>query len=261
MTGRIAAMAGLLALVATADDRKFTFVQEPVVPHAGETEFEQWITGRFGHEEGNYARWDLREELEYGITDQLAGALYLNFTDIHEGIEDGEDKGLDFTGVSAELKYQITDPYTDPIGSLVYFEYTTDGVSHELEEKLVFGKEWDAWSVAASAVIEQEWEDEDGETEKESALEFGLGISRKLATGWWAGVEAIQRHGFLGTGLDEEEYSTTSVGPSLHFKRDHFHLTFTVLPQLHGTGDGAEDGLQRVHAEELQTRLQASIEF
>ena len=91
MTGRIAAVAGLLALVATADDRKFTFVQEPVVPHAGETEFEQWITGRFGHEEGNYARWDLREELEYGLTDQLAGALYLNFTDIHEGIEGGED--------------------------------------------------------------------------------------------------------------------------------------------------------------------------
>jgi len=259
--GISAALSAVLMSGALADEKHFAFVKEPRVPNEGETEFEQWITGRFGREDGSYARWDIREELEYGFTDYLAGALYLNFTDIHEGVEDAEDKGLDFTGISTELKYQLSDPYTDLLGSLLYFEYTTDGASHELEEKVVLGKDWDYWTIAADATLEQEWEDEDGETEKESSLQFGAGISRKLNTNWSVGLEAVQKFVHHGLGLDDEEYSTTSVGPNIHFKKEHFYVTLAVLPQVHGTGEGADGGLQLEHAERLQMRLHASVEF
>lgn len=260
-TAGIAAAAAIAVCGARADEKHFAFVKEPRVTHEGEREFEQWITGRFGRDEGTYARWDIREEFEYGFTDFFSGALYLNFTDIHTGREEAEDKGLDFTGISTEFKLQLSDPYTDVLGTLLYLEYTTDGASHELEEKFVIGKEWDLWTIAADATVEQEWEDEDGGTEKESALLFGLGVSRKLGKEWSAGVEAVQKFAHHGLGLDDEEYSTTSAGPNLHFKRGRFYMTLAVLPQVHGTGDGADGGLQLAHAERVMSRLHASIEF
>ena len=61
--------------------------------------------------------------------------------------------------------------------------------------------------------------------------------------------------------MDEEEYSTTSVGPSINFRRGNFYMTFAVLPQVRGDGEDADGGLQLEHAERLQTRLHASIEF
>lgn len=246
---------------AIADEKHFAFVNEAITPHEGELEFEQWITGRFGRDEGDYARWDFREEIEYGFTDDFAAALYLNFTDVHTGVEGEEGGGLDFKGFSFELKRNLSDPYTSPLGSQLYLEYTTDGASHELEEKIIFSKSSDNWTFAFNTVFEQEWENEDGETEEESKLKFTAGVSRKLGKEWAAGIEAVQLHAFEGTGLDEEEYSTTSVGPNIHFKRGNFYFTFAVLPQIRGDGDDADDNLQLAHAERLQTRLHASIEF
>src|SRR5215470_13740944 len=67
-----------------ADERRFTYTYEPEVLPAGAMEFEQWVTLRTQRTSGgevhqdNFNLWELREELEYGVTDNYSVSLYLN---------------------------------------------------------------------------------------------------------------------------------------------------------------------------------------
>src|SRR5262245_54934084 len=93
---------------ASADERMFTYKYEAVsVLPKGGMEFEQWFTYRGGKQDGVFARWDFREELEYGVADRYTTALYLNFRNVHSdgvtGIADTDQ--FEFQGVSSEHKY------------------------------------------------------------------------------------------------------------------------------------------------------------
>ena len=72
-------MTGLLAGVTwaastSADERRFTYVYEPETLPQGALEFENWVTLRSQRNKfvgkDNFNRWDLRQELEYGVTDR-----------------------------------------------------------------------------------------------------------------------------------------------------------------------------------------------
>jgi hypothetical protein len=261
--GLAVAMLGLCA--ARADERSFSFVYEPVVLPKGAVEFEQWLSGRIGRDGGDYARWDLREEFEFGLTDRLTTALYLNFKDEFFSPDDEAEEGKDtfsFTGISSEWKYSILSPHTHPVGIVAYLEATSDGAhEHELEEKLIFGTVGDVWNSAFNVTLEQEWEREDGETEKESALQFSAGLSRKLSQAWSAGLEALHTRVYLDHSLNEEEYSATFAGPNVHYATAKWWATLTVMPQIYGDGDEADGNLQLSHSERIQTRLIAGVNF
>src|SRR5689334_24469727 len=111
MVAAAAATYGTL-LTARADERFFGYVYEADVLPKGAWEFEQWITYRKGFPGGDrsYSQhlWDFREEIEYGLTERLSAAMYLNFRSEQivarrQGLEDASD--FEFKGVSAELKY------------------------------------------------------------------------------------------------------------------------------------------------------------
>src|SRR2546423_8712600 len=70
----------LTASAARGDERLFGYIQEAEVLPKGGREIEQWLTHRRGRTDGVLAAWDLRGELEYGITDRATVAGYLNFT-------------------------------------------------------------------------------------------------------------------------------------------------------------------------------------
>src|SRR3990167_3024714 len=74
-----------------SDERYFTYSYDAEVLPKGQSEFEQWITARVGKKGGDYARWDFREEFEYGLTERLTTALYLNFTDVYSSPRPGSD--------------------------------------------------------------------------------------------------------------------------------------------------------------------------
>ena len=65
------------ATSARADERKFTYSYEAKTLPKGTWEFEQWATLETGKKEGSWDRLNLREEIEYGITDRLTTAVYL----------------------------------------------------------------------------------------------------------------------------------------------------------------------------------------
>src|SRR6266498_5049590 len=108
---------GLCLNGARADEKRFTFSYEPETLPQDAMEFEQWITLRTQRTKGgdvkrqNYNKWEVREELEYGVTDNYSVALYLNTA--AESFRDSsrnptEDRSqFEFTGISLENRYLV----------------------------------------------------------------------------------------------------------------------------------------------------------
>lgn len=151
----------LSAMPASADERFFTYIQEADVIPKGGWEFEQWGTFSKGYLEGDHSfdryLWDFREEIEHGFTDKLSGSMYLNFQQEQivaqqPGLPDSSQ--FSFKGVSAEVKYQLLNPYSDPVGVALYFEPTYNGNEQELEYKFIVSKNLgDKWVLAANATF------------------------------------------------------------------------------------------------------------
>ena len=263
----LAALAAASLVSARADERFFTYVYESDVLPKGAWEFEQWLTYRKGYPGGdrNFSQhiWDFREEIEYGLTERLSTALYLNFRQDQmvarePGLEDSSE--FSFKGISAEFKYQLLNPNKKPVGLALYFEPTYNGNEQELEYKVLLSKNLgDKWVLAANAVYEQEWEQEDGETEKESVLEFTAGAAYRLTPHWSIGIEGRYHAVYEGIGLDEHLGTGWFVGPNVHYGSSKWWATFTVLPQV--SGHPSDGGINRTEHQTFETRLIFGINF
>lgn len=243
---------------ASADERHFTYSYEASVLPKGQWEIEQWVTNENGKEDGDYSQWDLRTEFEYGLTDRLMTAIYLNVESTRsEGVtgEDDENEAK-FKGVSSEWFYQLSNPHLDSVGTALYGEVTTDGIDVELEGKFIVSKEFNNIVLAFNAIYEAEWEREDNETEKEATLEFTAGGAYKFDPNWSAGLEVRNKSAYPGDlNLGGQEFQSWSVGPNIHYGDQKWWGTFTILPQVWGNGDGSEGGRQLVHEESIEVRL------
>jgi opacity protein-like surface antigen len=262
-----AAFAAASLVSARADERFFTYVYESEVLPKGAWEFEQWLTYRKGFPGGDrdftQHIWDFREEIEYGMTERLSTALYLNFRQDQMvaremSLEDSSE--FSFKGISAELKYQLLNPNKQPVGLALYFEPTYNGNEQELEYKVLLSKNLgDKWVLAANAVYEQEWEQEDGETEKESVLEFTAGAAYRLTPHWSVGLEGRYHAVYEGIGLNEHLGTGWFLGPNVHYGSSKWWATFTVLPQI--SGNPSDGGINRTEHQTFETRLIFGINF
>lgn len=248
--------------IAGADDRHFTYSYEAdsVLPK-GHWEAEQWVTLRAGKTEGEFSRWDFREELEYGISDRLSTAVYLNFNDIRHDLpgEDADINEFNFDGISSEWKYMLLSPNLYPIGVMLYFEARYSGEEVELEEKLILQHNFgERWILAGNIIGEEEWVFDDEETEEEGALEFTAGLSYKLNEFWSIGLEG--RNVRVYPDYDEEEFSAWFVGPNVHYGNGNWWVTLTVLPQVSGSPE-TEGGLTLDEAERVEVRVIAGKMF
>jgi len=263
----LAALLLVCASNARADERFFTYVYDSEVMPKGRWEFEQWLTQRVGHPDGdrNYTAhfWDFREEFEYGLTEKLSAALYLNFEAEQlvartEGFED--ESGFEFEGISAEFKWQLLNPNLKPVGLALYFEPTYSGSEQELEYKLIVSKMiHDKWVFAANATYEQEWEREDGEREEESVLEFTGGAAYRFNPQWSAALEARYHSVHEGLSLGDKLGSAWFLGPNVHYGASKWWATFTFLPQI--SGSPSDNGLERAEHQTYETRLIFGINF
>src|SRR5438309_11739475 len=103
-------------LPASATERYFTYTYEPETMPKGSLEYEQWVTLRAGRSanvgQDNFKRWELRHELEYGVTDNYTLSLYLNESvETFRGPPSGErHTHLHFDGVSLENRLMVLNP-------------------------------------------------------------------------------------------------------------------------------------------------------
>jgi len=234
-------LAGSLCLTtAHADERRFTYTYEPETLPAGAAEFEQWITLRSQRttggdvQQGNFNLWELREELEYGVTDNYSVSLYLNaaaesYRDFSQN--PAEDRShFDFKGVSVENRYMLLNPANHAVGLTLYLEPRFSGDEAEVEQKIILGQRHGAWKWAFNISHATEWADNLHSVEGE--LELNRGLARDLNPHWSVGLE-LRDHNELP---DYREWENTAffLGPVVSYRQERWWAALTVLPQVFG---------------------------
>ncbi|MEY4386034.1 MAG: hypothetical protein RLY20_1317 [Verrucomicrobiota bacterium] len=256
--------AGLLPAFAT--DRLFTYVYEPETLPQGAMEFEQWVTWAGGRTaavgEDKYSRWDLREELEYGVTDNYTVSLYLNTkSESYVDSADVQQSKFSFEGISLENKFLVLNPAEHAVGLSLYLEPTFSGTEAELEQKIILGQRHGDWKWALNLSHATEWEENFEETVGE--FEVSLGIAHQFNSRWSLGLEARVKSEIVE--YQHPENTVINVGPTLSYHTEKWWAALTVMPQVRGWNpDGDADNnrnLDLEHNERVQVRLLIGIDL
>jgi hypothetical protein len=231
-----------------ADERRFTYTYEPEVLPRGGMEFEQWVTLRTQRtsgaevKQGNYNLWELREELEYGVTDNYSVSLYLNtaaesYRDFSQD-PPADVSRFDFKGVSIENRYMVLNPAEHAIGLTLYLEPRFSGDEAEVEEKILVGQRYGDWKWAFNISHATEWSDNLNAVEGE--IEADLGVARDLGKNWSLGLE-FRNHNELP---DYRIWENTAlfVGPVVSYRQEKWWAALTVLPQIFGANFNGNPG-------------------
>ncbi len=257
---RLVWLFGLLSAVpAMANERHFTLSYESATLPAGAIEIEPQTTFRMGREQ-YYLGMDHRLEFEFGITDRLMGAIYLNFGS--ETARAGSEivSSSQSQGASAEFKYNLSNASADAIGSALYLELTATPLEYEIEGKLLLDKRLGTWHVVGNLIYEREWGFE-GFWNNEHKIAVSLGATHFLTEHLTLGAEVYGQ----GTLEQSAAGSDTSLahgalfaGPVVGYASHSWWLATSVTPQLVGFGDavtaaGTTRDLQDFHA--VQARV------
>lgn len=245
MTAALAAFSW--ASVASADERKFTYSYEAKTLPKGTWEFEQWATMKMEKEAGDFNRLDLREEFEYGFTDRLTAAFYLNTryqaTRGVPGLENEHFYELD--SVSNAWRYKISDPSADLVGIALYGEVTAAPGAYDLEAKLLLSKHVGPFTLAYNFIYEAELERDAGESpewrwahvvQNTAGISYSLPFLERAAVG----VEARSEMHFARS-LTGDSNSAYYVGPNVHYAAGAWWATLTFLRQINVNGLDFQD--------------------
>lgn len=261
----LAVSAVLLSQPAVASNRSFVYAQESRVLAPGESELEPWTTFRVGRSR-YYSALDGRLELEHGLAPGLQLALYWNFsTEARDVVQDSLTRELarvsesEFASASAELKYQLSDPTADALGSALYLETTLGPRESELEAKLIVDRSVGKWLLAANLNAELELEpvrnDEGSELETALVLEPIVAAAYQFPHGS-VGLELRAPLGVAG----EAESATLFGGPVARFSDRGYWMALGVQPQLAAfSGKSTGSRLDLNDHERLEVRLLAGF--
>ena len=241
----------LLPGMAFADGRYFVETYTPYVSPAGEIEVESWVTSRSVE---HATAWDLRQELEYGVTGRLTAAAYLNLSQPAGGSLQLEAPSLELVYALAKRGRVLGDP-------ALYLETTAGSQETELEPKMLLAHRTGRLVHALNLVGEFEFRHND-----EELLQNGDVLRRQWA---WkiAGGSAYEITSKVSAGAEfryESEYANfgprsgnaLSLGPVLNAEAGKAHISIGMLRRLHGeTAHGGDpDDLER-------TQLRAIVGF
>ena len=244
-----------------ANERKFTYVYQSIIMEMNSKELEIWSTPRLGKNNGYFAALDNRVEFEVGLTKHLQSAFYINFSNVTSDNGTGVNTTkFEFKGISAEFKYQITNPYVDALGFALYSELGLNTDEVELETKLIFDKKIKKTTIALNLTAEPEWELSPGKLENEWKFGASFGLSYDISSSFSAGFElrnenVIEDEGGL-------EHSALFGGPVVSYSAPTWFAAFTVMPQLIGfKGKSPGSELNLSEFEKFQSRLIFSLEI
>ncbi len=231
----------LLTSPAFANDRHFTQSYETATLPAGAIEIEPQTTFRMGRDQ-YYLGMDHRLEFEFGITDHLMAALYLNSGSETVRVGSAIVGGGGAQGASAEFKYNLTNATADAIGSALYLELTATPLEYEIEGKLLLDKRIGSWHLVTNLIYEREWEFE-GFWNNESKVAVTLGATHFFTEHLTAGLELFGQGTFEQTALNADttlQHGALYAGPVVGYTSQNWWVATTVTPQLVGFGDAVK---------------------
>jgi hypothetical protein len=266
----VAIAAGMAVMPpALAEEPLFGNVYTTDLLPQGKSELAQWATWRARTPSGQYDVLEGRTEFEYGVSDRLQVAAYLNYewarayhNNVITGatqapstlafVAVGADQRLDairYTGFSLEAIYRILSPYTDPVGLALYVRPTIGPSLRELETRLIAQKNYldDRLVLAVNVGLvddRQYLPNSPGSGRfdayahpwaESSSVNLGLGASYRFARSWSGGLELQNERGFAALTPFADGGRTNSAfyaGPTLHYAGTHGFATLSYLDQL-----------------------------
>lgn len=287
LAAAVLSSSALFATPAHADENYFGYSYGAETLPKGGTEAYLWITDRRGKDEGHYDAQDYKIEIEHGFTDRFQASGYINFESHHiRGLEpefETVDRDVGFKGLQASFKYNVLSPYKDGVGLAFYVEpgwsriHKVEGervTEFELELKAIVQKNFldDRLIWATNLTLEPEWEkekeidpltlEEETAWEKELAIEVTTGLSYRVASNWYLGVEGRYHSEYPDwtKGLNRE-HAAFFAGPTVHYGGKRWWFTATYLPQIHGTPNGPGRDLHLEEHEKRELRLKVGYNF
>jgi len=271
------------SLAAHADENLFGYSTGTDVLPQGAWELYEWITYRTQKHEGTYQAIDYRTEVEYGWSNKMSQALYLNF--VQHKIKDSAPlddtgapeypnlmTGVELQGVQTALKYNVFSVYKDPLGLSFYLE---PGFSQIFK---ITGQKQEEWSVELKTLLQKNFMDDlltvvwniilehevrrfkgNNLWEDEFTLESTAGISYRFVPKWWGGLETRYHSEYPEYG--KREHWAVFLGPNVHYGDKKWWTTLTVLPQFKG---GPREEGENVHLsehEKTEYRLKVGYNF
>ncbi len=228
-----------VALAARADDQPFLTLYTTDIQSEGGREFEQWLKWKSGHHRESFNSFETRSEIEYGITDDLQGSLYLNYDweRSRSHFPYGPASTADSVGVSGELIWRVLNPYFDPFGLGFYIEPTYSAQERGLEAKILLQKNFfnDTLRWATNINFEDVWYRDSGRWAKESALEFDTGLAYNVTPDFSVGVEFDNERGYDGLilgGSSSPQTDSYYFGPTIQYIGHPWAITFGAQAQL-----------------------------
>jgi hypothetical protein len=225
-------------------------------------EFEQRLQLNQQQAAGTYEAWTARTELEYGLTNDLQIAGYINsyFTNANQnytnpeacgnsstctagyGVPESHDPATPYRksgieGASLEAIYRITNPVISPVGIGLYLEPTIGKNKNEIEARLLLQSNFidDRFILAGNVVVANEQLKFIGNGNvPESMLDILVGASYRFAPKWSAGVEARFHNDYSSYNLHKQVQKATFIGPNIHYASKDWWVTGAWRYQLAG---------------------------
>ncbi len=223
----VLALLAFLAPAARADRRWFVQSYTPYLATAGSLDLETLSIARSGRGDSAGTEWDNAIEFEYGITDRLTGAAYLNF---EQAADPGA--GTRFDGPSLELLYRLAEPGRLPVDPAAYLEVRGNGGELELEPKLLLARR--VYKLVGVVNVAGEFERhlagaERGSTERN--LRLTAGLTREIGHVVAIGLEGVYDRPGLGTGSGASAFF---LGPTINLQSPRAQLAVGWQPQVSG---------------------------
>jgi hypothetical protein len=260
----------LIATTAQAGEGMFGYVYSLDTQPKGKLEFEQRFDVTHGQAVGSYNLGQYRSELEYGLTDDIQIAGYLNAYSVqaHNNYTNPEmcenkipctagfgvpssahDKGsynkFEVDGVSLEMVWRILNPVTSPVGVGLYVEPTLGRFEDSLEWRLLLQSNYldDRLIFALNFLYEPEKEKYDSEVIRNSMGDILYGVSYRFAPNWSGGIEGRFHTDHDGYYFDKHIQTANFIGPTLHYADKDWWATATWRYQIDGKcyNDGTAD--------------------
>lgn len=263
----VAILTMLTAPHASAGEGAFGWVYTLDLQPKGEWEFEQRVQLNQNQASGTYQAWYSRTELEYGLTNDIQLAAYVNASKISAqgnyrtcaladdatacpytagfGVN-APPNGNPFSrtkydGVSLEGIWRITNPVTSPIGIGLYIEPTFGPTTDSIEGRILLQSNFldDKLVLAANLVAESAYmgwlSPQYGGPILESEIDALFGVSYRFAPKWTGGLEARQHNDFMGQRFNTPTQHAWFVGPNLHYADKDWWVTMAYRRQLNGS--------------------------
>ena len=239
-----ALLTALIQVPAQAGEGSFGWIYTLDLQPKGTLEFEQRLQLNQKQARGKYDLWQARTELEYGLTDdiQIAGYLNSSYVNANQNNADGTTGGWlvpgsagsgaysrsRVDGVSLEGIWRLTNPVLVPVGVGLYGEVTAGPVKDEIETRLLLQSNFldDRLIVASNLQFAFEKVKFDAaDIGHESMIDLLVGATYRVANNWTAGLEYRFHNDFNGYRFNEQTQRAHFFGPNVHYATKDWWFT------------------------------------